>query len=42
MHCDFCLGPLEDDETGIFLVWYEKGGHIECAREFLAEKGQKV
>lgn len=33
MNCDLCGLPMDDDETGIFLVKLGKGGHIACARK---------
>lgn len=31
MRCDFCKQWMESDETGLFCMRHEMGGHLSCA-----------
>ena len=42
MKCDFYLKPMGKDETGIFLIDEQRGGHIECGHKRLNEKLQQT
>lgn len=36
LRCDFCGEEMDRNETGMFILALEKGGHISCARKVVA------